>query len=119
MWPMRFLGVDLAWRAATAGKQAKAAGVAGPDESGTRLNWGWTVRLQANETWSEKRAGSDTGPFMDSPPIVDNPAGHHRCTRQFRQRFVHWQFSASAVNLGSEHLDWVRLRGRTEDLVSR
>ena len=114
---MRVLGIDLAWAEGTMTKAANESGVAAVERSGTVLDAGWTLGLDATLAWVDAWATDDTLLLVDAPLIVTNPAGQRPCERDVGRYYGKWKVSANSTNLASPRLAGVKLRERLEDRV--
>jgi predicted RNase H-like nuclease len=101
---VRLLGVDLAWG------NRNESGVVALDPSGSILDAGWTVGLEATAAWVFKWQVPDTLLFVDAPLLVMNATGQRLCEREVGQRYGRWKVSANSTNTASPRLAGVALR---------
>lgn len=114
---MRFLGIDLAWQRASAGKLANESGVVALTSEGAIIDAGWRVGLDDVVAWIADASGEDTLLFADAPLIVTNPAGTQRLAeKQVGQQYGRWHVSANSTNTASRGLEGVRLRELLEEM---
>jgi predicted RNase H-like nuclease len=101
----RYIGVDLAWREAGAGRPANETGVAAIDASGRVLDAGWTRGVEETLAWARAAAGDgDALMFVDASLVVRNAGGQRRCETQVGQRYGYAKVSANSTNLASPRL---------------
>jgi predicted RNase H-like nuclease len=105
----RYLGVDLAWGEGTERRVANESGVVCIDETGTVIDAGWAVGIDAVVSWILATAEPGSVIAVDAPLLVENATGMRRCEREVGQRYGRWQVSAYPSNLGLPALGGVAL----------
>jgi len=112
---VRVLGIDLAWAEGSEAKAANETGVAAVDDTGSVIDAGWTVGLEATVSWVAQWESDDTLLLVDAPLIVTNPEGQRLCEREVGRCYGRWKVSANSTNLHSRRLAGVSLRRTLED----
>jgi predicted RNase H-like nuclease len=105
----RFLGVDLAWGEGTGSRAANESGLVCIDETGTVIEAGWAVGIDAVVAWIVATASPGSVIAVDAPLLVQNETGMRLCEREVGQRYGRWQVSAYPSNLGLPALGGVAL----------
>ncbi|WP_285028089.1 DUF429 domain-containing protein [Plantibacter sp. ME-Dv--P-122b] len=105
----RFLGVDLAWGEGTDSRAANESGLVCIDETGTVIDAGWAVGIDAVVAWIVATASPGSVIAVDAPLLVRNETGMRLCEREVGQRYGRWQVSAYPSNLRLPALGGVAL----------
>ncbi|WP_082456010.1 MULTISPECIES: DUF429 domain-containing protein [unclassified Plantibacter] len=105
----RYLGVDLAWGEGTERRVANESGVVCIDETGTVVDAGWAIGIDAVVSWILATAEPGSVIAVDAPLLVQNATGMRLCEREVGQRYGRWQVSAYPSNLGLPALGGVAL----------
>lgn len=105
----RFLGVDLAWGEGNGSRAANETGLVCIDETGTVIDAGWAVGIDAVVAWIVATASPGSVIAVDAPLLVENETGMRLCEREVGQRYGRWQVSAYPSNLRLPALGGVAL----------
>lgn len=103
----RYLGMDLAWREASASLPANETGVAAIDSRGQILDAGWRCGVDDAVAWADAVAGVGAAVmFVDAPLVVRNETGQRLCETQVGR--LNWATTPNgrAISAGHDGFRW-------------